>query len=66
MNPSTIIKLIEDRPRKRGSKISEEDLKRLSALARDNIQLMEKLGCLEFKGEVIYYKTNCFANYYQE
>lgn len=66
MKSNVIIKLIEDRPRKRGSKISEADLKRLAQLAEDNVKMMEKLDCLKFKGGVIYYKTNCFGNYYPE
>lgn len=61
-----IIKLLEDRPKARGSKIKDEDLKRLASLARENIVIMEESGCIKISGEEIYWKTNCFGGYYQK
>jgi len=64
--PEVIIKLLEDRPRPRGSKRSVNDLKRLVELARENIKLMEELGCLKYEGDRIYYKTGCLGSYFRE
>jgi hypothetical protein len=44
------IRLIEDRPRPRGSKTSEADLKRLAELARDQPRIAEGAGLLEEGG----------------
>ncbi|MGC9105605.1 MAG: hypothetical protein ACP5HQ_04175 [Thermoprotei archaeon] len=44
------IRLIEDRPRPRGSKTTEADLKRLAELARDDLELMQELGCWRREG----------------
>jgi hypothetical protein len=57
------IRLIEDRPRPRGSKVSEADLKRLAELARDNLELLKELGCWRREGDVIYYRTGCLGSY---
>ncbi|MEW9492378.1 MAG: hypothetical protein TQ35_0009315 [Candidatus Aramenus sulfurataquae] len=64
--PEVIIKLLEGRPRPRGSKRSVNDLKRLVELARENIKLMEELGCLKYEGDRIYYRTSCLGSYFRE
>lgn len=61
-----IIKLLEDRPKKRGSKIRDDDLRRLASLSNETVNLMIEIGCLKVNGGEIYYKTNCYGNYYQE
>ncbi|AEE94526.1 conserved hypothetical protein [Acidianus hospitalis W1] len=66
IDPKLIIKLLEDRQRPRGSKIKDDDLKRLARLGEENIRLLEELGCWKIKGGVIYYKTGCLGNYFQE
>lgn len=66
VDPKVIIKLLEDRQRPRGSKISDEDLKRLAKLGEENMKLLEELGCWKMEGDVIYYKTGCLGNYFQE
>jgi hypothetical protein len=64
--PEVTIKLLENRPRPRGSKMSDNDLRRLIELSKENIKLMEELGCLKFEGDKIYYKTGCLGSYFQE
>ncbi|MDT7902405.1 MAG: hypothetical protein RXQ75_08015 [Acidianus hospitalis] len=66
IDPKLIIKLLEDRQRPRGSKIKDDDLKRLARLGEENIRLLEELGCWKIEGGVIYYKTGCLGNYFQE
>jgi hypothetical protein len=66
VDPKIVIKLLEDRGRPRGSKIKDEDLKRLAKLGEENIRLLEELGCWKIEGGVIYYKTGCLGNYFQE
>jgi hypothetical protein len=66
VDPKVIIKLLEDRPRPRGSKVTEEDLKRLIKLAEENIRLLEELGCWRVEGGVIYYRTNCLGSYFPD
>ncbi|MBB5253632.1 hypothetical protein [Sulfurisphaera ohwakuensis] len=66
VDPKIVIKLLENRPRPRGSKISDEDLKRLAKLGEENMKLLEELGCWKIEGYVIYYKTGCLGNYFQE
>ncbi|BFH72120.1 hypothetical protein SJAV_00640 [Sulfurisphaera javensis] len=62
---SVLIKLLEERPKSRGSKISDNDLKRLAKLAEENIKIMEIVGCFNIKGEEVYWKTNCMGGSYQ-
>jgi hypothetical protein len=66
VDPKIVIKLLEDRGRHRGSKIKDEELKRLAKLGKENIKLLEELGCWRIEGGVIYYKTGCLGNYFQE
>jgi hypothetical protein len=66
IDPKVVIKLLEDRGRTRGSKIKDEDLKRLAKLGEENIRLLEELGCWKIEGEKIYYKSGCLGNYFQE
>jgi hypothetical protein len=66
IHPKLIIKLLEDRQRPRGSKIKDDDLKRLARLGEENIRLLEELGCWKIEGGVIYYKTGCLGDYFQE
>ncbi|BCU70189.1 hypothetical protein [Stygiolobus caldivivus] len=66
MDPKVVIKLLEDRPRPRGSKISDDDLRRLAGLARENIKVLEELGCWKTEGGIIYYKTGCLGSYFPE
>jgi hypothetical protein len=66
IDPKLIIKLLEDRQRPRGSKIKDDDLKRLARLGEENIRLLEELGCWKIEGGVIFYKTGCLGNYFQE
>jgi hypothetical protein len=66
IDPKLIIKLLEDRQRPRGSKIKDDDLKRLARLGEENIRLLEELGCWKIEGGVIYYKTGCLGDYFQE
>lgn len=66
VDPRVLIRLLEDRPRPRGSKISDRDLKRLAELARENIKLLEELGCWKYEGGVIYYRTGCLGSYFRE
>jgi hypothetical protein len=47
VDPKIVIKLLEDRGRPRGSKIKDEELKRLAKLGEENIRLLEELGCWE-------------------
>jgi hypothetical protein len=61
-----VIKLLEDRPKNRGSKISDEDLRRLAKFAKENIELMKLSGCFKYNGEEIFWKTNCLGGYIQE
>jgi len=60
------IRLLEERPKARKNKINDKDLKRLAELATENIQIMKELGCWKVEGDIIFYKTNCLGNYYQE
>ncbi|MEJ2777359.1 hypothetical protein [Stygiolobus sp. RP850M] len=66
VDPKIVIKLLEDRGRPRGSKIKDEELKRLAKLGEENIRLLEELGCWKVEGGVIYYTTGCLGNYFQE
>ncbi|QGA54098.1 hypothetical protein GFS03_05695 [Sulfolobus sp. E5-1-F] len=66
VDSKVLIKLLEDRPRPRGSKIKEEDLRRLAKLGEENVKLLEEMGCWKMEGEVIYYKTGCLGNYFKE
>ncbi|ABP95073.1 MULTISPECIES: hypothetical protein [Metallosphaera] len=63
MDPKIIIRLLEERPRYRGNKVSEAGLKRLAKLAEENVELMKELGCFRVGGEV-YWRTNCIGGYY--
>lgn len=60
-----LIRLLEERPKSRGSKIRDEDLKRLAKLAEENVKLMEELGCFKINGEEGYWRSNCMGGYYQ-
>nr|WP_306308646.1 hypothetical protein [Sulfolobus acidocaldarius] len=61
-----IIKILEDRERYRKSKMSEADLKRLAELAKENMELMKRLECWKVVGDVIYYRSGCLGNFFQE
>jgi len=63
---SVFLRLLEERPKKRKVRISEEDLKRLAKLAEENVKVMTLSGCIKIEGEVIYWKTNCMGGYYQD
>jgi hypothetical protein len=65
-DPKVIIRLLEDRGRPRGSKMTEEDLMRLAKLAEDNVRLLEDLGCWKIEGDVIYYRIGCLGSYYPD
>jgi len=63
---SVLLKLLEERPKKRKVRISDDDLKRLAKLAEENVKVMTLSECIKIEGEVIYWKTNCMGGYYQD
>ncbi|BCS93124.1 hypothetical protein L3N51_01911 [Metallosphaera sp. J1] len=63
MDSKLIIRLLEERPRYRGNRITEQDLRRLASFAEENIRLMKELGCFSLDGE-LHWKTNCIGGYY--
>lgn len=46
--------------------MSDNDLRRLIELSKENIKLMEELDCLKYEGGKIYYKTGCLGSYFEE